>query len=712
MNVSTRLVFLTLLLLQACDTPLGLKAHIGPARQTALRATLQTSNAGQVLSLSDLSSLPAGLRTAQEIRAILDNSNSLYTVVRNADGSLSIPLPAGRQPDSRGKLDIILSDEKQQTYFLSLDTGPLLRLGTPAIKVNRSAPLLPGSRIEFSLNPENPETDLKNFRFNWAYGTSAQGPWTALSGTGSRLVFEPQQAGNYYLKIETTDINSLASSLYISPVAVLTIGDSRRIAQTEPSSGTIQLGQTIQLKANLPETAGIRRFLWSYSQSPVGPFQPIAREGERIDWEPRSAGSYYLRIQAFPEQGEAAVYTSADTLVQVSEADNMILTEPTSGTLIRGETITLSATQPLLNNTSAQYRWFWSSSPQGPFSAIPAEGARIQWSPESTGEFYVRVRISQSETQQEQVFTSSKALVSVRDSDASFELSPQPATLIRGQSVNIQLKSSAQTDQVAWFYGPSAQGPFTSIPGQQSNTLTWSPGQAGSYYLRAEVSPENASKSIYTSATALVTVSEGVRTLQIEPASATTLGSPLKLTAQTPLSSEQLLYTWSYSTSALGPWFPVQTLSRSPQSASVDWYPPLSGSFYLKTDVSDPSGNLRQSFVSPTALAFVNDTPAFFQTAPTPASISTQGAVQLSTRFIPPGPGFIYAWSYAPAQSGPFTAIGGSQQPQITWQQPGVAGNYYIRFDAIDTLQQRSISFVSPNPLVFVSESKSSTPGF
>lgn len=699
------------LLLSACDTPLGLTARLDASRQVQLRASLQTTATGQVLVLPDPSTLPAGLRQAQEIRALLDNSNSIYTVTRNADGSLTIPLPAGRSPDSQGRLEVILTDEKQQSYFLRLETGALLRLGEPPILVSPAGPIFPGSPVSLQLNPADPSSNLKGLRFNWSYAFSPQGPWTALSGSSSRLNWEPGQAGNYYFRVETVDTHTQASSLYTSPVALLNVLDSRRIAQTEPTSGAIRLGQSIQLQAVLPEVAAGTRYLWFVSQSAQGPFQPLAEEGARIVWEPKVAGSYFIRIQTVPVSGEAATYTSSETLVQVSEADDVIQTEPASGSLIRGERVLLRAHPPGGVSQADGYRWFYSNSPQGPFSPISGDSATVYWSPEQTGEFYLRLRLFDSQTQQERTFTSSKALVSVRDSNESFLLTPQPANLIRGQSVQIKLQRPEEKRSISWFYAPSPQGPFTSIAGQ-GMTINWSPLQAGSYYLRAEASGNHLPKSVYTSATALVTVAEGSNAIQLEPQRAIGLGESLRLSANIPLEGEHLRYNWSFSLTPGGPWLPIQSLDADLQARSLDWYPAQSGNYYLKMDVTDPVQGTRQSFTSPTAIAFVTDTPVFFQTSPMPASIGSQGAVTLMARFNPPTPGFIYAWSYGLTATGPFTAIGGSIQPQITWKQPGIPGNYYIKMDAIDTISQRSLSFVSSNPLVFVTESQTSTQGF
>ncbi|MEZ0369676.1 MAG: hypothetical protein ACAI44_11380, partial [Candidatus Sericytochromatia bacterium] len=628
-------------------------------------------------------------------------------VVRNADGSLSIPLPAGRQPDSHGLIEILLTDGRSQSWLLRFDTGPLLELADNPIAISPSSQVVLGTRTHLQANFAG-SPDLSPYLFSWSVATSAQGPFTPISGTAPAVDWEPATAGNYLLRLEIRDTRSGAASVYTSPAALVFVAAPDRIVVTEPAEGRILAGDEIRLRANVPELKNQTNWLWSYSQSPVGPFQPIAGQGAVIDWEPPAAGAYYLRLQT-TVAGQQSTYTSARPLVLVSNADEVISTEPASGEVTRGLSVRLNAQVP---NTEPSWRHLWSyaASPTGPFTAIPGEGASISWNPDVTGEFYLRVRVINPADGAEKTYTSAKVLISVRDSDQRFVLTPEPANLVRGQSLLLGLQDVPGDRSINWFYATGSAGPFLIIPGQGQN-VRWTPPVAGTFYLRAEVTGGDVSKSTFTSASALVSVSEASGVISASPEGSQPMGRPVTLTAHLPETPADASYAWSVGPSPNGPWQAAQSLDADPRGPSLNWYPGASGNYFVKVDVNTAQGNVL-SFISPRALVFVTPSRDFFATNPTPAVIGTQGAVTLSANFPAPDSGsYTYAWSSALAPTGPYSAIGASVTPKFSWVGPGLAGNYFIKLDVISPTR-RAVSFLSSEPIVFVGESQAGGSGF
>lgn len=691
----------------ACDAPLSLTSRPADsaAAVTTVRATLQTGASGQQLQVAEMTSLPAEVRNAREIRAVFDNSTTTYTVVRNADTSLTIPLPAGRSPNSSGIIEGLLTTDLPSTHLIHFDTGALLKFGNPAIRVSPSAQVVQGARLSLSANFTNPEA-ASAYDFNWFVGSSALGPWTPVSGRAATTTWEPARAGGYFVRLDTVDRRTLASTTYTSPVPLVLVQDSSAIAVTTPANGNVTLGERIELKANIPGAPAEARYLWAAAQSPQGPFAPIAETGATIRWEPTAAGSYYLRLQTVNGDNQTSTYTSSKALVFVAEAEDIIQTAPASGSLTRGQSIDLSTR--LEAREGLRLSWSYALSAQGPFTSIPnGEGDQVRWTPQQTGEFFLRVRAFDSASGEERTYTSSRAVVVVSDSDTTFSLSPSPAAVVRGESVRLRLNQELPNGRtIAWQYAASPQGPFQAIPGQGQD-VNWSPSQAGSFYLRAEVSGGSLPTATYTSASALVTVSESGNVIQVLPGGATTLGYRLQLRANVPNANERMTYNWAYGLSPVGPWLSAQSLSESVTGPILDWTPTEAGSFYLKVDVSTPDSRDVLSFTTPAAAAFVNEGQPFFRTSPSPANITTNSAVSLSVNYTPAeSESVIYAWSAGPSPNGPFTAIGGSLVPQITWQRPGVQGNYHLKVDVISNRTQRALSFVSPTPLVFVGASQ------
>ncbi|PKL77021.1 MAG: hypothetical protein CVV27_07320 [Candidatus Melainabacteria bacterium HGW-Melainabacteria-1] len=689
-----------LLSLSACSAPASLKARLG-ADTPSLRASLVSTSAGQSLRVLQAEQLPSALRDAPEIRAILDNSNSTYPVQRNADGSLSIPLPAGRQPDSSGLIEILLTDGAQQSWLLRFDTGPLLKLSDQPIIALPANKVLLGTSLSLQANfAESP--DLGDFLFTWSAAASVQGPFVPISGTGPRVRWEPTAAGNYYLRLEMRDTRSGASSVYTSPAPLIFVGSPDQIANLEPANGRILAGDTVRLNANIPEFSTDRpAWLWSYSQSAVGPFAPIAGQGQTISWEPPRAGSYYLRLQASLDGIEHS-YTSSRPVVLVSNADEVISTDPAAGEVTRGLSVRLQARVP---NADPAWRHLWSyaSSPQGPFQAISGESSEISWIPDATGEFYLRVRVIDP-AGTEKTYTSAQVLVSVRDSDERFVLSPSPSNLVRGQSVLLGLADAPAGRSISWFWSPSASGPFQAIAGQGQN-VRWTPPVAGSFYLRAEVSGIDGPTAAFTSASALVSVAEASGVITASPSGNLAMGRSVSLRANIPDAPQDGQYSWSVGTSVFGPWQSAQSLDASQSGPQLNWYPGASGNYFVKADLNRPDGSVL-SFVSPQALVFVATSRDFFTTSPSPATIGSQGAVTLGANFSPASSGsYTYAWSTSLAPTGPFTAIGASVTPRFSWVGPGTPGNYYLKLDVIAPSRQ-VLSFVSSEPMVFVGESR------
>lgn len=697
-------------LLSACTAPFGLQARTATPLDSALRATLVSTESGQRLQILQPENLPPSLQNAQDIRAILDNSNSVYPVTRNADGTLSVPLPAGRVPDSTGLIELLLSDNAGGSWLLRFNTGPLIQLKEPPFQIQPAGAASVGATWQLGLNPVE-SVDNSRYSFNWFASTSAQGPWQSLSGLEASIRWTPAQPGNYFVRLDMRERSSGALSTVISPAPMVLAQATDEIVLTTPADGRVLAGDRISLRANLPHLPAETPLIWSYGSSPQGPWQPIAGNAspsQTLSWEPPAAGGYYLRLQVSSDT-QLETYTSSRVLVTAVSADDVLQTLPASGSISRGEAVTLSASLPGLP-AEASYSWSFAPSPQGPFTPINGSGARLEWLPEQSGSFYLRLRVQLSPTDV-RTYTSGEPLVSVSDSDSVFALSPQPANLSRGESVLLALRETPPLRrQISWAYASAPQGPWQSITGQGQN-LRWTPPRAGSYYLRAELSGADMPNAILSSASALVNVSENNNAIQVTPSVGQRLGQPVRLRANLPGAEASARYQWFVGPSAQGPWQSAQSLDREPEGPELNWWPGQAGNYHVKVDLLQNQQVL--SFVSPQPLVFISAAETFFQVSPQPANISTLGAVEINAFFQPPaGESFSYAWSAAPAPTGPFLALGGSNQLRFNWTQPGQPGRYYLRLDARSNQSGRVISFLSAEPLVTVGEASQATPRF
>lgn len=697
--------------LSACNTSFGATASQSSA-PLVLQATIESSASGRSVSIPQ-AQLPDALQQAQEVTVALDNSNSVVTASRNADQSITFALGQGVKADSNGNIQVILIADGQRSFFMTLKTGSLLALDAGGIQVLPATQVLKGTQLTLTAPLQNPEK-AEDYHFTWFWAPAATGPWTPIAASGLQAQWEVPQAGNYYVRLDMQAKGSTLSSTYITPKALVTVNESDTALSVQPVSGDVLLGDVVQVMAH-PEAFGVQQsetlnYRWAYAQSPQGPFIPIEEEGQQIAWEPPGVGSFYLRTEL--RQGGALVASYVDSKARVKVANSNQFVQLSASEITRGERVHLrSALQTAAENQASalDYTWFYALSPQGPFALIESTGAEADWYPEQTGQFYVRLKTRQNATGEERTYTSSKALLTVTDDNAFFTRTPANGQVARGAAVNLQLQ--VPLDNVKWSYAAAAQGPFVVIPGTGSS-LQWTPAQAGSFYVRAEGTNAEGRTVSFTSATAQVFVSERDNIILTDPASASlNLGSSVQLRADLPDEAGNQ-YFWSYGTTANGPWSPVNALDNRYAQKSLRWIPTSTGNFFIKVDVHNPQSQSTVSFVSPTPKVFVEERTPFFKTSPDPAFIGTKGAVTLRSSFAPLNQSINYAWSYGPSTAGPFTAIGGSIQPEIVWREPGLVGSYYIKLDATLTGTSQVLSFISPKPLVFVSSGTGSQPSF
>ncbi|MGV3523749.1 MAG: PKD domain-containing protein [Candidatus Sericytochromatia bacterium] len=700
------------LTLTACDSPSSLSSTRQENALVRVRANYlpgQSAASAPTIQIPDPSQLPENLRNATQLRAIFDTSRSTVNVQRASDGSLSFPLSTGRSFSSGSTLQILLVGDDRYTYPVLLETGTPFQLATPAVSVAPASTVTLGTRTRLQAN-FTAEAEPERYLLGWEVGPSAAGPWQGVSGSTPSVEWEPRQAGSYYVRLQITDTQTRTQSSYTTPSPLVYVQTPDRLATVSPSSGAIVSGQEVQLSVALPEYAenAEASYQWFQSTSAQGPFQPIVGSGRSLSWEPPSPGSYYLQLQV-QQDGRLSTYTSAQPEVLVSSGEDQIVTQPSSGSIVRGEAVTLSsAVSGLAPDTS--YTWFYAFSPQGPFQPIAGSGASVEWLPPTTGEFYIRLRTFEPGTGNSQTYTSGTPEVSVRDSNAIFGLSPNPANLRKGDSVQLTL-NDATNDNVSWAYASNPQAGFQSIPGS-GRTLSWTPPDAGSFYLRATTTRPDGSVTNFTSANALVFVSERANVITTAPSLGNvSLGQPVRLSTDVVDPGAALRYSWSYATSLQGTFQPLQTLESNTQS-TVTWYPPQAGSYFIKVDVSNPRSQSTLSFNSQEPIVRVTETTPFFSTDPANGRVEPNDNVLVRAAFDTGNRNFNFGWAYSTSTAGPFIPIGGSSGPEVRWEDPKPLGSYFIRLQATAPGSERSLTFLSAYPVVFVSRDSESSGDF
>jgi len=387
-----------------------------------------------------------------------------------------------------------------------------------------------------------------------------------------------------------------------------------------------------------------------------------------------------------------------------------ILVEPEAGSIIKGEKVKLTANAfSESEKENFTFNWYYGASPTGAFSQISGTSNSVEWLPPVAGSYYIKLQMTDKKTRVSSVYTTPVALVYVTDADNVIGVTPNTGTLLRGSEVTLtsNVPNIIPGDfDYTWSYSTSSAGPFSTVSGN-SQVIKWTPSTSGSFYIRLQTVNKKTNKvATYTSTDPLVIITENEDIIKTDPSLGNVVrGGTVKLDANVPLTGDNLEYSWAYTLNpASGAWQSIPGTSKT-----INWTPSVSGSFYVKVDVADKATNNLQTFVSPKAIVFVSEPKNVFATTPTTAYIRLGQLVNISASIPNENKElFQYNWTYSSSASGPFSPMTNIKNNgnTIEWR-PATGGTFYVKVDAINITTQSVVSFVSPNPLVFVNDSQS-----
>lgn len=629
---------LTTSLISACDSTLSLNAIRGDSSKIPeISANLTALATGSSLvRIPDLSFVPDDIKNSDDIQVAFDNSKVLYPVTKNSDGSLSFPLSSSVRIDSAGNFNAIFVINNQKSYIVKFKTGPLLKLKSPAVLLKpETGTIVKGEKFKLNANITDDAKD--KFVFNWYYGSSASGPFFSISGTSDSVEWTPNTVGSFFIKFDMLNKSTGISSSYVSPVALAFVTDANNIISVSPSSNVLR-GKQTTLTANIPNVdPGKYDFTWSYGASAQGPFVAISGNTKTVNWTPVASGSFYIKVDAVNRETKTtSSFNTTEPVVFVTENENIITTQPSLGNIIRGSSVKLEVNVP--NSASdASYVWSYSQSPAGPWQSITGALKTVDWTPSITGSFYIKTDIIDNKSNSVSTFISPKAIVFVNEAGNIFKIDPIAGNIKRGSFVNITADVPGATGknfQYNWSYSSSLLAPFQPLSNSKgdlkSNTIRWRPATEGSYYVKVDaVNLDNQSVLTFTSSSPIVFVNELTPLFRTSPEIA-------RITSETSVdimvaleATMNSVYTWSYSTSQVGPWtsigasttntitwetkkIPGTTIIVSDVSGKpVPMVIPAStnkppGTYYIKVDIQDPSDNTIASFVSRTPIIFID----------------------------------------------------------------------------------------------------------
>jgi hypothetical protein len=379
---------------------------------------------------------------------------------------------------------------------------------------------------------------------------------------------------------------------------------------TDPNPGFITRGLDIKLHANTDADTSRYQLTWAAGPSAQGPWAPIPGEGKDVKWTPAVAGNYYVKVDVVDRQTQQTYSTiTPQAAVFVTEARDVVTTEPASGSVARGASVKLTFNKPAgLTGETLSYAWSVSATPQGPWSAVQGEGPSIDWLPTSVGSYFVKVDVTNKATGAVNTFVSPQAAVFVTEGKPI--ITPSATTVDRGAKVDLTLNvENPGPGPFTWYYS-TTPGVWTLFPGNgQNNSLIVN--SAGSYNFRVDISQASGGVKTFTTTDPVLNVVEREPLIQTVPVNLTVKPGdsvPLVLKA-TGVDESNYRFVWFYSTNPQLGWTTIPFKNVEDQyKKSFLWETTMNlgqttttaqpGAYYIRVDAIEKTGTATYTFTS------------------------------------------------------------------------------------------------------------------
>lgn len=305
---------------------------------------------------------------------------------------------------------------------------------------------------------------------------------------------------------------------------------------TQPVARTITAGQTANLSVAASGTAPLS-YQW-FVGSPGDTSNPVSgATSASATVTPATTTTYWVRVTG--QCGTPAA--SAPVTVTVNACTPPSITnQPDSGTIIAGQTATLSVTAA--GTAPLQYQWFVGAPGTTTTPVSGGTTSRITVSPNATTTYWVRVTGQCSPP-----VNSAAATVTVTPcSPASITAQPSSTTVTRGGSVQLRVSAAGTGPLRYQWYTGTAGNTAAPIAGATAATVTVTPATTTSYWVRVIAACGNPTNS--SAATVTVTEACVVASITGQP-QAVTIGAGEQATLSVIAAGSGLSYQWFRGTS-------------------------------------------------------------------------------------------------------------------------------------------------------------------
>ncbi|MFG1445704.1 MAG: hypothetical protein AAE975_00830, partial [Thermoplasmatales archaeon] len=367
-----------------------------------------------------------------------------------------------------------------------------------------------------------------SFSYAWYIGGNS-----AVVGSKSTYSFSSSKSGNYFIYLNVTD--NVTSYVFSSKVSITV--DSSLTVSLQPSSSTIDLGQTVTLTSKV--SGGTGSYSWSLFTSGGTLVSSGTGNSASYSVKPTANTSYYF---VFTDSGvtsgstpQASVNTN-QVVITVNSDPTVTVLPVTIGS---GSSATLTATASGGSKTGYTFKWYSTSSLTTlVYSGNPFVTPVLT----ATTVYYVTVTDSTGTSS-----APASVTVTVVGGLTSSSLSITPTTTDLGYSISVNVASGSGVPPFSYTWtitlspSGSASGDYTT----SSNTVTFT--KVGVYTVTATVrdsSGETASISKVVTVNALPSVS-------LTPSTATVdVGNTITFTNSTTGGTGTITFSWGYPSGA------------------------------------------------------------------------------------------------------------------------------------------------------------------
>lgn len=510
-----------------------------------------------------------------------------------------------------------------------------------------------------------------------------------------------------------------------SQIVTLRSGSPVQFAQppvlTAPAPAFIARGLDVRLTANTEASTEKYQFTWSYATSAAGPWQPIPGEGKTVEWTPPLAGNFFVKVDAVDRATQQAYSTTTPAaVVFVTDAKEVITTDPPSGGVARGRSVKLRFNRPNgLVGEAPTYAWSVAPSPQGPWQTLSGDGTEITWLPTAAGSYFAKVEVSDRRTGKVNTFVSPQAVVFV--TEGSPIVAADPSTATRGTRVGLRLNLEvAEGAPVNWFYSRTGNGPTAQwLPlAGTARTNDLLVNEAGAYHFRIDVPDANGAVKTFTTSEPVLNVTEGAPIVAATPRNAQR-GDRVSLALNLGV-PEGTRVNWFYSRTGNGPaaqWQPLSGTGRTNAFLVNE-----AGAYHFRVDVPDANGAIKPFTTSDAALTVTEGDLPLITSEPR-NNVVRQGAnvtLKLNARGVDET-NFRYTWFVSTSPFGPWTALPFERASDATkttyeWETETTIefpdgserdlthppGSYFVRVDAAEKDGPNVYTFTSSTPVVTI----------